>query len=127
MKKKARIVPLILVPAVLLASEVRRVNVAAMIPPVTQIECPAWHELSPGESREVTVRVACNQSWHLAVLSDNPLVQTTGPHKGAAGGMDAAGNTFTVTLTCADAAVGRQSTNLATQLVSGPLVAGLGH
>ena len=125
MKKKALIVPLILAPTLLLAAEVRRVNVVAMVPLVTQIECPARHELSPGETREVTVRVACNQSWLLAVLSDNPLVQTTGPHKGAAGGMDAAGNTFTVTLTCAGAAVGQQRTNLATQLVSGPLVAGL--
>jgi hypothetical protein len=125
LKKKAIIVPLLIAPTLLLAAEARRVNVAALVPPVTQIECPVCHELSPGEIREVTVRVASNQPWHLAIFSDNPLVQTTGPHKGTAGGMRAAGNTFTVTLTCAEAAVGPQRTNLATQLVRGPLVASL--
>lgn len=109
------------------AEAARRIHLVAEVPLVAQVETPAAFELAPGETRSLTVRVACNQPWLLVVLAGNPLVHTAGRHAGPAGGMAAAGNTFTVTVSCDPAATGPQKVALATQLVSGPLVAGLAY
>ena len=124
-RKHVIVIPLLLVPTLLLATETRRVEVEVQVPLVTQVECPSSLELSPGETRWVTVRIACNQPWLFAVRTDNPLVGSAAPHAGSAGGMAARGHTFRVMVTCAAEANGPQSATLVTQLVSGPLVAGL--
>ena len=126
-RKRLIAVPLLLAPSLLLAAESRRVEVVAQVALVTQIECPAMLELAPGETRQVIVRVACNQPWLLAVQTDNALVHSAGHHTGSAGGLAATSHTFVVTLTCSPDADGPQRTALVTQLVSGPLVAGLRH
>ena len=82
-------------------------------------------DLDPGETRLITIRVACNQPWLLAVQADNPQIATSARHVGAAGGMASAGHTFTVALTCSSTAHGAQHATLATRLMSGPLVTGL--
>lgn len=117
----------LLAPGVLLAGATRRVDVAAQVPVVAQVESPSTLELAPGETRMVTIRVACNQPWLLTLQTDNPQIRTARRYAGSAGGMAAAGNTFAITLTCAPEALGLQRTTLATRLVTGPLVAVLPH
>ncbi len=60
-----------------------------------------------------------------AVRTDNPRITHSGCHSGSAGGMTATGHTFAVTLTCAADADGPERIAAVTQLISGPLVAGL--
>ena len=127
MPKKTSIVVLLLAPSALYAAAARRVDIVAQVPMVAQVESPAALELAPGETRSVTLRVACNQPWLLSVRTDNPMIRSTSRHCGSAGGMAASGHTFTIELTCAPEANGPQRTTLATQLISGPLVAGLPH
>jgi hypothetical protein len=123
--KLSLLLVVILVPRVLDAAAVQKVDVKAQVPLVAKIECPSSLELAPGETRRMTVRVACNQSWLLAVASDNPFIRATGRYTGRAGGMASKGNSFEVTMICSPEATGRQSTELSARLVSGPLVAGL--
>jgi hypothetical protein len=116
---------LLVMPGALLAGASRRLEVVSTVPLVSQVEHPGEVQLAPGETCTVTLRVACNQPWLLAVQTDNPRITPSGRHTGSAGGMMAAGHTFAVTLTCAADAAGPQRTALVTQLISGPLVAGL--
>ena len=125
MRVKILLVGVIVAPVVLWADASRRVDVVLEVPVVAQVDGPAAVRLEPGESRSLTMRVACNQPWLLNVQTDNPLIQVTSRHKGRAGGMGAPGNTFSITLTCAAAAAGSQVTQLTTRLASGPLAAGL--
>ena len=122
---KIIVVGAIVTPSVLLADASRRVDVVIEVPLVAQVDGPAAVRLEPGESRRFAMRVACNQPWLLSVQTDNPLIQVAGRHKGHAGGMNAPGNTFWVTLKCSPAAEGAQQTQLTTRLASGPLAAGL--
>jgi hypothetical protein len=122
---KAVIVFVLLAPGVLLATPVRRVEVVASVPLVAHVEAPGALILAPGETRRVTLRVACNQPWLLNVSSGNPQVRASGHQVGTAGGMAAAGHTCTFILSCAPDARGPQRATLATELISGPLVAGL--
>jgi hypothetical protein len=101
------------------------VDLVAQVPIVAQVEAPGMLELFPGETRVVTLRVACNQPWLLSVHSENPQIKSIGRHVGCPGGMAAAGNSVTVVLTCSPEADGPQRTTLSTRLVSGPLVAAL--
>jgi hypothetical protein len=121
------IVILLFAPTVLLAEATRRVEIVAQVPLVAQVDSPGEMDLSPGETRLVTIRVACNQPWLLSVQTDNPQVATSARHVGAAGGMSASGHTFTVSLTCAAGANGPQHAALVTRLMSGAIVAGLPH
>jgi hypothetical protein len=127
MPAKPIVVVLLIAPTVLLATPAKKVEVVADVPLVAQVDSPATVELLPGETRLVTLRIACNQPWLVAVQTDNPQIRATGQHAGNAGGMAARGHTFLVTLTCSPDAVGPQRTTLATRLVSGPLAAGLTH
>ena len=111
----------------LAASPARRVEIVAAVPPVAQVDAPHAIALAPGETRTVAVRVACNQSWLVTLHSDNPLVRSVGRRAGKPGGMTATGHDFTVTLTCAATAPGPQYAQLATQVVTGALVAGVAN
>jgi hypothetical protein len=125
MSTKAILLCMLVAPGALLAATTRRVEVTTVVPLIAEVESPGEVELAPGETRTVTLRVACNLPWLLAVQTDNPRITPSGHHTGSAGGMTAVGHTFVVTLTCAADADGPQRTALVTQLVSGPLVAGL--
>jgi hypothetical protein len=125
MRGKIFVVVSLITPACLWAETTRRVEIAAIVPLVAHVDCPAELELAPGEVRRVTLRVACNQPWLLAVQTDNPHVRVSGQQRGHAGGMAAAGNTFAVTLTCAPSAHGPQRTRLATRLSSNPFATGI--
>ena len=125
MPGKIFVVVLSLAPTVLLAESARKVEVVAQVPVVAQVDSPSEVDLEPGETRFITIRVACNQPWMLAVQADNPQIATSARHVGSAGGMSSDGHTFTVALTCLSAARGTQHTKLATRLLSGPLVTGL--
>ena len=119
------VLSLLVLPGALLAGASRRVEVVSTVPLVSQVDHPGEVQLAPGESREVTVRVACNQPWLITVQVDNPSISSSGRQIGSAGGMSASGHTFAVTLSCAADAAGPQHATFVTQLISGPLVAGL--
>lgn len=125
MRRTKAIVVVLLAPSVLLAASVRRVEVVAEIPLIAHVEAPGEQTLVPGETRRVTLRVACNQPWRLAVHTGNPQIRASRHQVGSAGGLAAAGHSCTFLLTCAADAVGPQHTLLAPELISGPLVAGL--
>ena len=125
MSSKAILLFMLFAPGALFATTTRRVEVTTVVPLIAEVESPGEVELAPGETRTVTLRVACNLPWLLAVQTDNSRITSSDRHTGSAGGMTAAGHTFTVTLTCAADADGPQRTALVTQLISGPLVAGL--
>jgi hypothetical protein len=103
----------------------RRVEIVAAVPLVARIEAPSEIALAPGETRTVTIRVACNQSWLVTLHTDNPHIRPSSRRVGSPGGMSAAGHDFTMLLTCSATAPGPQHAHLATQLVSGSIVAGL--
>ena len=119
------IVILVCAPAVLLAEATRKVEIVAQVPLVAQVDSPGELDLSPGETRLVTIRVACNQPWLLSVQTDNPQVATSARHVGTAGGLSASGHTFVVSLTCAAGANGPQHAAVVTRLMSGAIVSGV--
>ncbi len=125
MTKKKLVVILWFAPTVLLAETTRKIEIVAQVPVVAQVDSPSELDLAPGETRTVTVRVACNQPWLLTVQAENPQIMASARHVGAAGGMSSSGHTFVVSLTCSADARGPQHTKLFTRLMSGPLVAGL--
>jgi hypothetical protein len=92
---------------------------------ISQIEVPAAIDMAPGETRAVTIRVACNQAWLLNVQTDNPQIRMTGRYFGTPGGTGATGHVFEITLTCAPGSKGPQHTTLAARLVPNTPIAAL--
>ncbi len=126
MLEKKIVFVLLLAPTLLQAESAHKIKVVAEVPLVAQVDSPpSVVGLAPGETRLVTIRVACNQAWLLEVQTDNPQVRVEGRFAGHAGGMAAPGHTFTVALSCAAGAAGPQVAQLTTRLASGPLAAGL--
>jgi hypothetical protein len=86
------------------------VRVLSKVEAVAHMAGPASIELAPGESREVTIKVAANFSWRLSLGSANPTITADlSELNGRAGGFAKSGNTVTVLFRCDPAAIGPQS------------------
>ncbi len=121
-KRRLLIIPLLLVPGSVPAGVSRRVDVVAQVPPVYHVEGPTIVDMAPGESRAVTIQVACNQAWVLAVSTDNPQVSVSGRYSGTPGGTAATGHIFPITLVCAAGAKGPQHATLTARLLPDALM-----
>ncbi|HUG12969.1 MAG TPA: hypothetical protein VMM36_18270 [Opitutaceae bacterium] len=86
------------------------VRVHSKVEAVAHMTGPASIELAPGESREVTIKVAANFPWRLSFGSANPTITSDlFELSGRAGGFEKAGNTIKVFFRCDPAAAGPQS------------------
>lgn len=86
------------------------VRVHSKVDAVAQMAGPASIELVPGESREVTIKVAANFPWRLSLGSANPTITSDlSELSGRAGGFAKTGNTIKVLFRCDPAAAGPQS------------------
>lgn len=100
----------LLVGASVAMASVSEVQVRARVEAIAQASGPAAIELEPGETRDVSVQVAANFSWKLAVHPSNPAVTATfGTTAGGPGGYSSPGNTFNVVFSCAPTAAGTQA------------------
>jgi hypothetical protein len=86
------------------------VRVLSKVEAVAHLAGPASIELVPGESREVTIKIAANFPWKLSLGSANPKITSElSELNGRAGGFAKTGNTITVSFRCDPAAAGPQS------------------
>lgn len=77
------------------------VQVQAKVGVTAKASGPASIELAPGESRTVTVRIATNIPWRLAVATDNPAIRAVSSETtGRPGGYSAPGNTLQIEFSC---------------------------
>jgi hypothetical protein len=77
------------------------VQVEAKVEVTAMASGPVSIELEPGESRTVTVRIAANIPWRLAVATDNPAIRAVASETtGRRGGYSAPGNTVQVEFLC---------------------------
>ena len=86
------------------------VRVLSKVEAVAHMAGPASIELVPGESREVTIKVAANFPWRLSLGSANPTITSDlSELSGRPGGFAKTGNTITVLFRCDPDASGPQS------------------
>jgi hypothetical protein len=77
------------------------VRVNALVGSVAVASGPGSISLEPGESRTVTVRVAANIPWRLAIATDNPAIRIVANETtGRRGGFAAPGNTVQIEFLC---------------------------
>jgi hypothetical protein len=85
------------------------VQVQARVEVTAKASGPVSIELEPGESRTMTVRIAANIPWRLAVATDNPAIRAVASETtGHRGGYSAPGNTLQVEFLCDPSAPGKQ-------------------
>lgn len=86
-----------------------QVQVQSRVELTAKTSGPVSIELMPGESRTVTVRIAANVPWRLAVSADNPAIHTVASEAtGRPGGYAAPGNTLQIEFACDPAAERKQ-------------------
>lgn len=85
------------------------VQVQARVEVAAKTSGPVSIELEPGESRTVTVRIAANIPWRLAVAIDNPAIRAVASETtGRPGGYSAPGNTLLIEFVCDPSAPDKQ-------------------